>query len=579
MRRLLIILLVLVVLGAGLTVFGLYLGRRSSATATPFAAKRVLTLALSQPLEDYEAEIDLPFLERTGPLQLEGLWRALAAAREDDSVVALAVRIDDVRFGFAKAQELRRQLERFAASDKRVACYLETAGEGSNGTLDYYLASVCDEISLSPAGELNLLGLFADPLFFRGSLDKLKIQPDYLTAGRYKSAGEVFTERAHSPAAREALEALLDSYFAQIVSGIAAAREIESAAVTAVVDRAPLSAAEAEQERLVDRVEYPDEFRARLERETGVEDEWEDVVDYAARLSGPASSGDEIALVFAQGTIVRGNGGTDTWSGERFLGSDELGGELARLADDDDVRAVVLRVDSPGGSAVASDLLLRRVEVLARDKPVVVSMSDLAASGGYYIAAKATHIVAEPGTLTGSIGVVMGKLATVGFEQEVLGATRDPLARGAHAGLYSNARPFGDAERAVLEKRLAETYGRFLDHVAAGRSLAREEVERVAEGRIWSGEDALARGLVDELGGLDAAIAAARRLGGLGEREGVVRSYPRSRSFWEWLEGSRPAPFASDLAELVPLVRAARAARPHGAVELPAELRQLVRPF
>jgi protease-4 len=228
---------------------------------------------------------------------------------------------------------------------------------------------------------------------------------------------------------------------------------------------------------------------------------------------------------------------------------------------------------------VASDLLLRKVELLARAKPVVVSMSDLAASGGYYIAARASRIVAEPGTLTGSIGVVMGKLATAGLEREHLGVTRDPLARGAHAGIYSSARPFDDAERAVLERRMYETYARFLDHVAEGRSLPRPAVESVAQGRIWSGADALGRGLVDELGGIDAALAAARRLAGLDQGEGVVLTYPKSESLWEWLAGSRPAPFASDLQTLARLAGLAGAARAPEALELPRELRALSRPF
>jgi protease-4 len=583
MRRLALIFLVLVAVGATVAAFGLYLGR-GRGVASPLGGKRVLTLTLSEPVEEHRAEVDLPFLERVEPVDVETVWRALAVARRDDSVLALALRIDDADFGLAKAQELRRQLADFAAAGKRVACYFETAGEGTNGTLDYYLATACPEISLSPAGELNLLGLFVDPLFFRGALDKLKIEPSFLAAGRYKSAAESFTEHAHSPAAREALGALLDSFFAQIVGEIAGARSLDPAGVRALVDQAPLSAQAALRAKLVDKVEYPDEFRARLDAELGGSPDWEDLAGYAARLTAPAGGGEQVALVFASGTIVRGGGGTDSWSGERYLGSDELGSILARLTDDDDTKAVVLRVDSPGGSAVASDLLLRKVELLARAKPVVVSMSDLAASGGYYIASRASRIVAEPGTLTGSIGVVMGKLATAGLEQEHLGVTRDPLARGAHAGIYSSARPFDDAERALLERRMSETYARFLDHVAEGRSLPLPTVESVAQGRVWSGADALEHGLVDELGGIDAALAAARRLAGLEADAGVVRTYPKSDSLWEWLAGARPAPFASDLlasdlralARLAGLVGGARAPE---ALELPRELRALARPF
>lgn len=572
MRRLLVLFVVFAALGAAVALVGLMLARSERDGSS---GRRVVSFALAQPLEEYAAGVDLPLVDVDEALHLEQLWRALSAARVDDDVVGVAVKIDDAAFGLAKAQELRRLFQELDRAGKRVACYLDTAGEGSNGTLDYYVASACSEVSLSPAGELNLLGLYADSLFLRGTLDKAKIEPSFLAAGTYKSAAESFTERAHTPAAREALDALLDDYFAQIVVAVGEARGLPPETVRERVDQAPLSAAVALEARLVDRIEYPDEFRARVESELATDD-WQELSEYAGGLP-VGGRGPELALVFASGTIVRGGGGVDSWSGERFLGSDDLGATLARLTDDDDVAAVVLRIDSPGGSAVASDLLLRRVELLARAKPVVVSMSDLAASGGYYIAAKATRIVAEPGTLTGSIGVVMGKLATARAEEEHLGATRDPLARGVNAGLYSSARPFDERERALLGRRLQETYARFVEHVASGRSLPAPDVERVAQGRVWSGEDALRHGLVDELGGLDRALELARELAGLDADEGVVTSYPRSKSLLAWLRERPEQPFAR--AGWAPLVRLVRETRAPFELELPFELRALAQPF
>jgi protease-4 len=569
MRRLVLILLVLVLLGAGIAALGFRLAGRSA--PSPLAADRVVMLALGGEIADYRAAAPFGWLEPREPLHLAGLWRSLAELRADGSVRALAVRIHDVGAGLAKAQEIRRQLAETVAAGKPVACYLDTAGEGSNGTLEYYLASACSEISLAPLGELNLLGLHADSIFLRGSLEKLRIEPDFLTAGRYKSAAEIYTERAHSPASREALEAVVGGYYDQIVGAVAESRALAPARVRELVDAAPLGAGRALEAGLVDRVEYPDEFRARLEQEHGTE-EWQELTRASARGAG----GPIVAVAFAQGTIVRGAGGADPWGRELFVGSDGFGEILAELAEDDDVRAVVLRVDSGGGSALASDLLHRSVERLREAKPVVVSMSDLAASGGYYLAAKASRIVAEPGTLTGSIGVVGGKLATGRFEEELLGATRDTVSRGAHAGLYSLARPWSESERALLQARMDEIYRRFLAVVAEGRGLAEPTVARIAEGRIWTGEDARRLGLVDELGGLETAVAAARQLAGLGEREGAVRLYPRGMGVVEWLAERRPPAFGGELARLVELARATRAP---AELELPAALRRLARPF
>ncbi len=573
MRRLLILFLVLLALGVALAALGLVLARGAAGS---FASTRVLTLDLRGDLADYQPQAPLPWLGGATSLDLAHLWRGLAAARHDDSVAALAVRIDEADFGLAKAQEIRRQIAETAAAGKRVACYLDTAGEGANGTLEYYVASACPSISISPAGELNLLGLWADSMFLRDALDKLKIEPSFLAAGRFKSAPEMFTERAHSPAARAALDAVLDSDFSQIVDAIASARHLSAVEVRASIDQAPLSAIGARTAKLIDRVEYPDEFRTRMDGEVAKGADWQSVSDYASNHAPAAGSGGEIAVVFAQGTILRGTGGTNPWTGESFIGSRDLGSTLASLADDDGVRAVVLRIDSPGGSAVASDLLLRRVDLLRHKKPVVVSMSDLAASGGYYMAAKANQIVAEPGTLTGSIGVFSGKLATGQFEQDLLGVTHDPLSRGANAGIYSSLRPFDDAERARMTTRLSEIYDRFVGMVADGRSLPVPAVERIAQGRVWTGEDAKANHLVDELGGFEAALAAARRLAGMAPDGGKVRFYPRRRSFWEWLVSGHSLPFDGALARVASF---ARATRVPGALELPETWSRLAHPF
>ncbi|MEO8277357.1 MAG: signal peptide peptidase SppA [Thermoanaerobaculia bacterium] len=547
MRRLFFLLLLAVLLGTVVAGTGFLIARHSTDVSLVGHGKKVLTLTLDAPLADQATAPMLPFVGDDENVSLSLLYRGFLAARTDPSVTGVALEIRDANFGLAKAQELRRQISELNRAGKPVRCYLETAGEGGNGTLEYYLASACASIALAPAGEINLLGLFADSPFLRGGLDKLKIEPSFLTAGEFKSYGEIYTQARHSPAAKIALDALLDSFLGQIVDGIAADRKSDAATVRAWIDSAPISAADALEEHLVDEILYPDEFRAAIDKAEGDTPVPQQVpfLDYARSPVAQMTRGDSgsrVAVLFAQGAIVRGGGGSGPFGGETAIGSSDMATELHSLAEDDSVVAVVLRIDSPGGSALASDLILREVDRLREKKPVIVSMSDVAASGGYYIAAHATRIVAEPATITGSIGVVTGKLATGRFQEELLGVTHDPLQRGAHADLYSTLKPFDEQQTAILKKRIAEIYGRFLDHVATGRKLTREAVEAVAAGRVWTGADAMPRGLVDELGGLDRAIAIAREQAAIpAEKATGLIFLPKPQSFWELL-ASRGTP-------------------------------------
>lgn len=548
MRKLFFLLLLATLLGVVIAGGGYLLLQRE---APGWGADKVLTLTLDAPLQEQVLEPILPFLGGEEPASLALLHRGFLAARVDPAVVGVALYIRDADFGLAKAQELRRQLAALKEAGKPVRCYLETAGEGGNGTLEYYLATACSSIALAPAGEINLLGLFADGPFLRGGLDKLRVEPSFLTAGEFKSAAEIFTEVRHSPAAKVALDALLDSFFGQIVDGIAAGREKDAATVRAWVDAAPISAAAALEQGLVDEIAYPDEFRAGLDELGDGDAELVGFLDFARRGGGRRPGGKRVAVLFAQGAIVRGGGGSDPFAGETFLGSSDMARELQDLADDDSVVAVVLRIDSPGGSALASDLILREVEQLREKKPVVVSMSDVAASGGYYIAARATRIVAEPATITGSIGVVTGKLATGRFQEELLGVTHDPLQRGASADIYSTLKPFDARQTALMRRRVNEIYDRFLDHVAEGRKLERSAVQAVAEGRVWTGNDALAVGLVDELGGLDRAVAVAREAADIPESEKLPLVYlPKAPSFLEFLSDRGSAGLETRLLDL-----------------------------
>ena len=570
MKRLLLILLILGVLGFAAAAAGIWL----AGSGQPLTGPVVLTWRLDRALVDYEVTPSLPFFEEFRRPSLAGAYRALSGARDDNSVKGVAVYLQDARFGLAKAQELRRLLQDLAQHGKFVECYLETAGEGSNGTLDYYFATACDHISMAPAGDLNLLGLYANSMFVRGTLDKLKIEPDFTHAGEFKSAPEMYTHYEHSPEAEEALSAVLDDLYAQIVGAIAVERDLSGERVLDLIDGAPYAAAEAVELGLVDEIAFPDQFRDRVDGKSEKRLRRVDLFDYVP--PERSAAGGFVAVVFAQGTIRRGSTGMDPWTDELFIGSDDLGGLLRDLAEDDSVDAVVLRVDSPGGSALASDLILREVSLLAEEKPVVVSMSDVAASGGYYISARTHQIVAEAATITGSIGVWAGKLVTAEFERELLGISHDTLKRGANADIYSSLQRFSPDQAERFQYLMDRVYENFVAHVAEGREMTTEEVLAVAAGRIWTGDQAASRGLVDAVGGLDVAIRLAQEAAGLDSAKAPrLRFYPRAPTFFESLF-SQPRYFLPIRLEDA-LLRLAE--QREGYLELPPHLAGLNRSF
>lgn len=573
MKRLGIVFAILVVLAVASAAVGILIAA-GGAPAAALGSPTLLVWRIDRPIVEWTPVLGLPLAGDEDPDTMKELYRAFLRARDDESVAGLAVYVQNASFGLAKAQELRRQMRRLAEAGKPVDCYLETAGEGSNGTLAYFLTTACDSISVAPGGELNLLGLYADSTFYSGTLEKLKIEPHYSHVGRFKSAGETFTRRERGPDTDEAIDAVLDSDFRQIVAAIAESRGLDESRVRELFDGAPWSPAESLAHGLIDHVEYPDEFRDRVEQAIEGGPRLVALSDY--RGSSGRGGGDRIAVVYALGTIVRGSGGIQPFTEEVYLGSDELAEILREIRDDSSIDAVVLRVDSPGGSALASDLMLREVELTAAAKPLVVSMSDLAASGGYYIASKATRIVAERATLTGSIGVVGGKLMTRRFQDEVLGITHDTSQRGANADLYSSLSPYSAEQADKVRRDMERIYGDFVAHVAAGRGLDPAAVEEVAQGRVWTGEDAHARGLVDELGGLDRAVELARELAGIAA-EGTVRLvfYPEQPSFLDLFRERREPALPASLARLVQAVE-----RPNpGLLELPPEYAGLAAPF
>lgn len=569
MRKLLVIFALLTAIAILATLAGVLLGGKTGFKA---GGATVLVWRVAGPVLEQQAP-RLPFTGGSPPGSIAELYPAFRAARQDPGIRGLAVYIQAADFGLAKAQELRRQMLALRRAGKFVECFLETAGEGSNGTLEYYLATACERIHLAPAGDFNLLGLYAESRFLRGTLDKLKIEPEFNRVGRYKSAVETYTENRFTPESQEAMAAVLDGYFSQIVSAIAEARRKSDYEVRWLIDGAPFSAEEAVKRGLVDQLSYPDQFRDHLKRRAGGKPAYLAIEDYHPAAVNAAK---RVAVVFALGTIVRGSGGTAPWTEEVFLGSDDMASLLRDMAEDDSVSAVVLRIDSPGGSPIASDLILRGVEKLGEKKPVVVSMSDAAASGGYYIAAKARKIVAEPATLTGSIGVYGGKFVTRRFEEEVLGFGHDTQKRGANADIYSSLQPYSPQQDTRVQQLMERTYSTFVGHVAAGRKMSRHAVEGVASGRVWTGAAARKIGLVDELGGLDRAVDIARHEAGIGAGEKVaIDFYPPPPSWLDLFFARRQPRLPAALADVVKTLET----DPPRLLQLPPEVARLAQPF
>jgi protease-4 len=441
--------------------------------------------------------------------------RALRQAADDPRIVGLAIRITDPQMEFAQAQELSALIRDFAAHHKWTTAYLESAGDFGSGNLPYLVAGVAGEVSMMPEGEINLTGVRLQELFARGLLDKIGIKPNFAAIGKYKSAANIFTEKDYTPSQREEDEALAGGLFNQLVTTAASERHIEPAQLRALIDQAPLSAKAGLKAHLIDRIEYGDEFTDRVKHYGGHDHKVIKYSDYQhLSLLPHLGHRDRLAVIYADGAIQQGKGGFDpvlSPSGNG-VGSDDMVDALDQARDDDSVRAVVLRINSPGGSVIASELIRRAAQLLAKDKPLVVSMSGYAASGGYWIAMPAAKIFAEPATITGSIGVLGGKFNIAPLLTSI-GVHSAAIAHGANATMFDAFNDFTPAQQQQFRDQiLGETYQHFVDLVARRRGLTPARVDQIAQGRVWTGADAIKLKLVDGTGGLDEAIKSAREL-------------------------------------------------------------------
>jgi protease-4 len=525
---LVIVLVVVAVLisAAGLIVTALLIGREPRV-----ASNSTLTVRVNGNLEEIEpGGLVGSFIE--APPTVRGLVDTLRKAKVDDRINSVVLRPSGTAALWGKVQEVRDAIIDYKQSKKPIVAYLEYGGEQ-----EFYLASACDKVFLMPHASLDLTGMASYELFLRGMLDKIGAYPDALHIGEYKTASNTFTERTFTPPHREMAESLNTDMYEQLVRGIAEGRGKSDAQVRTMIDHGPYLPEDAVRAGLVDDLAYEDELddKAQLGRSAGnvrfmEEDEYRAVSPTSLGLN----EGPRIAVIYAVGIISSGESNYDSPQG-LVAGSDTIVRYLRKARADNSIKAIVLRIDSPGGSAIASDVIWREVQLTRQSKPVVASMSDVAASGGYYIAMPAHAIVAEPATLTGSIGVVMVKFVIDGTLKK-LGMNMEAVTRGRYADLYSPIRPFSEEERKRVHDQMQATYDAFVEKAAAGRNTTPERIDSVAQGRVWTGRQAKQIGLVDELGGLQRALSVAKERAKLDPDEEVeLVLYPPKKSLYEAL--------------------------------------------
>ena len=501
----------------------------------------ILELDLTDGIADGPPQDPVAALLTIRRTRLPDLLDGLKRAASDDRVRALVVKVGGSRIGLAKVQELRDAVLAFRQSGKLAVAWSESFGDFVRGNVPYYLATGFDRVYLQPSGTLGLTGVAVEQVFLHDALERLGI--DFQSAKRheYKSAADQLTETGFSPPAREAAARLAESLTEQLAAAIVAGRGLTVEHSRALLARGPFLAQQALSERLVDGLLYRDEVYEQVRKEAGADAtllylqryrRTHSLSDLPRRLGSgvreltPGQPERFVAMIYAHGAIRSGRSGRGG-PGGGGMGSDTVAAALRAAAADEGARAVVLRVNSPGGSATASDVIWREVvRVRAAGKPVVVSMGDVAASGGYFISAPADVIVAQPATITGSIGVILGKPVLQELFERV-GVSTDLVADGAaNATMFSSSRPFSDADWSRINEWLDAIYADFTEKVASGRRMDVGRVHELARGRVWTGADAVANGLADQTGGMREAIAVARLRAGLPD-DAPVRSYPR----------------------------------------------------
>ena len=466
-------------------------------------------------------------------VQMDEIERTLKVAKLDREIAGALIKIGGGRYGIGRLQEIRDAILDFKASGKKVIGYMTNCSTGN-----YLLASVCDRVVLHPSGEVRLVGLRSETSFYKGILDKLGIRADLEHIGKYKSASDIFTREEMSNAHREVQNAILDDLYDQLTQSIAERRSWSQDDVKSLIDQGPFTAKQALMHGIVDQLAYRDELKDIAKDLSGKDcrlvkaRQYLGIVEYEYDWEVPLP---KIAVITAEGMMMTGESFTDPFTGTRTMGSATIARAIRNVRKDSSVKAVVLRIDSGGGLVVAADTIWRELMRLKDVKPLVVSMGDVAGSGGYYIAAPAEVIVAEPGTITGSIGVISGKYSLKGLYDKI-GLHKEIIKRGKHADFYTDYGDYPAEEREIVHAQIQEIYDDFIGKVAEGRGMTREAVDQIGRGRIWTGKQAKEIGLVDELGGLNLALSIARRKAGLVGKEVQLIRLPRQGVWEQWLD-------------------------------------------
>jgi len=527
-RRGVVLVIVLILAAVAVSVTGLVVTALLVGREPRIERNSTLVLRVSGDLQETEpGGVIGQFFE--GQPTVRSLVDALRKAKVDDRVSSVVIRPTGTAALWGKVEEVRDAILDFKTSRKPIIAYMEFGGEQ-----EYFLATACDKVFLMPASSLDLTGLASYELFLRGMLDKVGAYPDALHVGDYKTASNVYTEHTYTPAHREMAASLNTDLYEQLVRGVADGRHKSEAEVRTLIDHGPFLPEDAVRAGLIDDVAYEDELDDKVQLTTSGEAHFLEQSEYRSisTTSVGLDRGQRIAVIYAVGLISSGQSSYDAPQGQ-VAGSDTLIEYLRKARADRTIKAIVLRIDSPGGSAIASDVIWREVMLTRNVKPVIASMSDVAASGGYYIAMSANTIVAQPATLTGSIGVVMVKFAIDGTLKK-LGLNMEHVQQGRYADLYSPVRPFTPEEKAKVEEQMQATYDGFVEKAAAGRNTTPEKIDAIGQGRVWTGRQAKALGLVDELGGLERAVAIAKERAKIPQDAGVeLVVYPGRKSFYE----------------------------------------------
>lgn len=479
----------------------------------------------------FDLPVSIPFIQPQTPLTVQNVWSILRRAAADSRIKAVVFEPAGASPGWAKMQEIRADLEQFRKSGKPLIAYLKapTARE-------YYMASACSKIYMSPVDVLDLKGVALETLYFKNTLDKLGVHVDVEHAGKYKDYGDMFTRTSMSPETNEVLSSMVDEIYADLINTIAKGRRKDPAAVRAILDDGPFLAGQAKAKGLVDELRYEDQVFGEV-KTTLRQSELKKIAERDYLSVPPTTSRDRIAFVVAEGTITRTNPDPTSTSS---LQSDSFVKVLNRVASDSTIKGVIVRIDSPGGEDVASDELWRAMNELHSKKPAVISMSDDAASGGYYMAMSGDPLIAYPATITGSIGVVFGKPNLHGLYDKI-GISKDFVSRGRFALIESDYSSLNDTERAKLRQGIDTDYEEFLGKVAAARKKPVSAIEPIAQGRVWLGDQAKANGLVDQLGGIDRAIEMVKAKAGIpAANEVSLVLYPPKRSLLDLLVRQNP---------------------------------------